>query len=82
MKCLLEISDVITVRNESNLNQAMHLDISRFYCRLFETTRDQCRDYLEEIMHWADGEIENYDYLEENLLHCTSARRRYYGYNR
>lgn len=80
MNCQLEITDVLTVSDRENPQRALHLDISRFYCRLFETTRDQCRDYLEEIMRWADGNIENYEYLSENLMHCTTARRHYYGF--
>lgn len=79
MKCQLDISEFLIVRDVDNVQPALHLDISHFYCRLFETTRDQCRDYLEEIMRWADGKIENYEYLSENLFHFTAARRRYYG---
>lgn len=82
MKCQLDISEILIVRNAENPQQALHLDISRFYCRLFETTRDQCHDYLEEIMRWADGQVENYEYISENLFHFTAARRRFYGLKR
>lgn len=82
MKCQLEMNDVLTVRDVENPNQVIHLDASRFYCRLFENARDQSRDYLEEIMKWAKGDIENYDYLSDNLMHFTSARRRYYGFKK
>lgn len=79
MKCNIIPSDILTISNEANPSQVLHLDMSPFYCRLFESTRDQSRDYLEEIMKWANGDIENYEYLSTNLMHVTSARRRSYG---
>ncbi|MBR5068063.1 MAG: hypothetical protein IKX25_01540 [Bacteroidales bacterium] len=82
MKCIVDINDNIVVRNEANPVQMLRLDMSRFYCRLFETTRDQSRDYLEEILQWTDGNLENYDYVSNNLMHFTAARRRYYGFKR
>ena len=50
MKCIVDINDNIVVRNEANPMQMLRLEMSRFYCRLFETTRDQSRDYLDEIL--------------------------------
>lgn len=82
MKCQLDIEEFLIVRNVEDPQQMIHLDISPFYCRLFETTRDQCRDYLEEIMNWAGGNVENYEYVSDNLMHFTSARRRFYGYKK
>lgn len=82
MQCSIEPGDTLIVKNTTNPSQKFNLDMSRFYCQLFETTRDQCRDYMEEIMRWANGEIENYDALATNLMHCTAARRRYYGFKK
>lgn len=82
MTCQVSISDFLIIRNADKPDQQLSLDISRFYCRLFETTRDQCRDYLDEIMHWAGGVIDNYDYLSDSLFHHTFVRRRLYGFNR
>jgi len=79
MLCNIDLNETLVVRNQENPCQALHLDISRFYCRLFETTRDQSRDYLEEILKWTDGKVENYDDVSTSLMHCTAARRRYYG---
>ena len=61
MKCIVDINDNIVVRNEANPMQMLRLEMSRFYCRLFETTRDQSRDYLDEILRWTDDNLENYD---------------------
>ncbi|MBR3029482.1 MAG: hypothetical protein IKH58_15210 [Bacteroidales bacterium] len=82
MKCIVDINDNIVVRNEANPMQMLRLEMSRFYCRLFETTRDQSRDYLDEILRWTDDNLENYDYVSNNLMHFTAARRRYYGFKR
>ena len=82
MKCIVDITDNIVVRNEAHPMQMLRLEMSRFYCRLFETTRDQSRDYLDEILRWTDDNLENYDYVSNNLMHFTAARRRYYGFKR
>ena len=82
MKCIVDINDNIVVRNEANPMQMLRLEMSRFYCRLFETTRDQSRDYLDEILRLTDDNLENYDYVSNNLMHFTAARRRYYGFKR
>ncbi len=82
MKCIVDINENIVVRNEANPVQMLRLEMSRFYCRLFETTRDQSRDYLDEILKWTDDNLENYEYVSNNLMHFTAARRRYYGFKR
>ncbi len=82
MKCIVDVNDNIVVRNEANPLQMLRLDASRIYCRLFETTRDQSRDYLDEILEWSHGELENYEYVSNNLMHLTAARRRYYGFKK
>lgn len=82
MTCSLDFGDTLVVKNLEDPSQSLHLDMSRFYCRLFETTHDQSRDYLEEIMRWSGGNIDNYDFLSSSLMHCTAARRRYYGFKK
>lgn len=83
MQCRIHIDDNLVVTDEHNPQKVLRLDISQFYCRLFETTQLQSRDYLEEILRWADGEpVENYDYVARNLLHFTSAQRRLYGFKK
>jgi len=82
MKCLITPSDNLIVSNEANPAQVLRLDMSPFYCRLFESTRDQSRDYLEEILRWANGDIENFDYVSTNIMHCTAARRRSFGFKK
>lgn len=82
MTCSFDLGETLIVKNQDNPSQTLHLDMSRFYCRLFENARDQSRDYLEEIMKWADGNVENFDYVSANLMHCTAARRRYYGFKK
>lgn len=82
MKLLITAKENIIVSNEANPSQVLRLDVSPFYCRLFECTRDQSRDYLEEIIKWTNDDIENYEYVSNNLLHCTSALRRSYGFKK
>ena len=67
MKCIVDINDNIVVRNEANPMQMLRLEMSRFYCRLFETTRDQSRDYLDEILRWTDDNLEK--------IHCKIYRQ-------
>lgn len=79
MKCIVDVNNDIIVRNADNPLQSLHLNLSRIYCRLFETTREQSRDYLDEILEWADGNIENFDYVSTNIMHVTAAHRRHFG---
>lgn len=80
MNCKVEFDDVLWISNADDSSQQLHLDFSQFYCRLFEDCRLQCRDYLEEILRWTDGKIDNYDYVANNLMHITAARRRSFGF--
>lgn len=82
MKCELVMSDMLAVHDAEHPQKMLHLDASKFYCRLFETSQLQSRDYLEEVMRWSNGEVENYDYLAAELMHFTRARRKMYGIKR
>lgn len=79
MKLIVNPSENLIVTDESNPSQVLRLDMSPFYCRLFECTRDQSRDYVEEILRWAGDDIENFDYVSTSIMHCTAARRRSLG---
>ena len=79
MKCELVMSDTLTVRDADRPQKMLYLDSTKFYCRLFETSQLQSRDYLEEVMRWADGAVDNYDYLAAELMHYTRACRKKYG---
>lgn len=57
----------------------LRLDISKRYCQLYENTRSQARDYVEEVIKWCGQQPANFDAIVKNLLLHTAARRKKFG---
>ena len=57
----------------------LRLDISKRYCSIYENSRSQARDYLEEVVSWCGQQPANFESLVQNLLLFTAARRKKYG---
>lgn len=54
----------------------MSLDMSASYCRLFESTKTQVRDYMESICRWCGAKPDNTESLIRGLLlHLSTVRR-------
>ena len=61
--------------NDATL-RPLKMDISDHYCRIFETTKLQCRDYIQEISRWANGRPVDLDNIVRSLMMDLSVRRR------
>ena len=82
MECAVSIEkDTIAVLSNSK-PMPLRLSITKPYCQLFETTTDQSRDYVEEVVSWFGGYPSNFDVFSKNLMHCTAVRRKQYGFEK
>lgn len=80
MECAISIDkDTVLVSPEEKF--PLRLDISKHYCQLYENTRSQARDYVEEVIEWCGQQPANFDSLVKNLLIHTAARRKKFGMN-
>lgn len=55
------------------------LDMSDTYCHLFESTKAQSRDYMDNICRWCGTKPDNTDSLIRSLLIHLSALRKSKG---
>ena len=78
MECAISIeNDSVLVRPGQRV--PLRLDISKRYCLLYENTRSQARDYIEEVINWCGQQPANFDHLVRNLMLFTAARRKKFG---
>ncbi len=78
MECAISIeNDSVLVTPAEKF--PLRLDISKSYCQLYENTRSQARDYLEEVMEWCGNQPLNFDSIVKNLMLHTAARRKKFG---
>lgn len=82
MECAVRIEKDSVIVEAENKACPLRLSISKAYCRLFETTHDQSRDYVEEVVRWSGEYPSNFDDFSMNLMHFTAARRRKYGFDK
>lgn len=48
-------------------------------CRVYENSKAQCRDFIDEICRWAGAKPEAIEALMRELLICVATRRRQVG---
>lgn len=78
MECAISIeNDSVLVKPGEKF--PLRLDISKRYCQLYENTRSQARDYVEEVIKWCGQQPANFDAIVKNLLLHTAARRKKFG---
>ena len=78
MECAISIEkDTVLVTPTERF--PLRLDISKRYCQLYENSRSQARDYLEDVIKWCGQQPSNFDSLVKNLLLHTAARRKKFG---
>ena len=78
MECAIRIEkDSVLVTPEEKV--PLRLDISKRYCQLYENTRSQARDYVEEVINWCGQQPANFESIVRNLLLHTAARRKKFG---
>ncbi len=78
MECAISIeNDSVLVKPGEKF--PLRLDISKRYCSLYENSRSQARDYLEEVVSWCGQQPTNFESLVKGLLLHTAARRKMFG---
>lgn len=68
----------VVALNDASM-RSLRVDISEPYCRIFETTKQQCRDYVREIQQWTEGRPANLDRVVRSLMMDLCVRRRAMG---
>lgn len=82
MECEVRIEkDTVVVSSDIKANP-LRMNINKSYCRLFESTRDQSRDYVEEVVRWCGDYPANFDSFSRNLMLYTAAQRKQFGFER
>lgn len=82
MECAVSLEkDTVVVVSEVRSNP-LRLSITKNYCRLFESTREQSRDYVEEVVRWCGDYPDNFDSFSKNLMLYTAARRKQFGFEK
>ncbi len=78
--CSVQITgDYAVVKAENvQLNQ-LRFDLSKSYSRCYENTRQQTRDYLEEIVSWCGERPQNVDSILKSLMMYLLVKRREMG---
>lgn len=80
VQCSVRIAgDYAMVQASETSLQNLRFDISKPSCRVYENTRQQSREYLEEIVKWCGEQPMNADTLFRSLMMHLSVRRREMG---
>lgn len=80
MECAVSIEKDTMVIVSDAKSTPLRLSITKPYCHLFESTRDQSRDYVDEVVRWCGGYPANFDAFSKKLMHFTAARRKQFGF--
>ncbi|MBQ0057535.1 MAG: hypothetical protein KBT20_07755 [Bacteroidales bacterium] len=67
------------VQSETRLDHSLRFDLSKTYCRCYENTREQTKEYLEEIVRWCGEKPQNLDIVLKSLMMDLFTRRRRMG---
>jgi len=80
VKCSVKIAgDYAHVQAVDSTMRALRFDISKMGCRMYENSRQQSKEFFDEIINWC-GEIPaNADVVSKNLQMFLVARRRELG---
>lgn len=82
MECSVRLEkDTVIVISDTKANP-LRMSITKPYCRLFESTRDQSRDYVEEVVRWCGDYPTNFDSFSKSLMLHTAARRKQFGFEK
>ncbi len=80
MKCSISIfNDYAVVKADDASLGTLKFDMSLPYCKIFETTKQQSRDYVEELVHWCGGRPDNIDTIAKSILLYVAVKRREAG---
>jgi hypothetical protein len=80
MECSIRISDDYAfVQADKEGLGTLKFDMTIPCCRIFETTKQQSRDYLEELINWCGETPENIEAIAKNIHMCVAVKRREAG---
>lgn len=80
MECSISIfNDYAVVKSDDASLGTLKFDMSLSYCKIFETTKQQSRDYVEELVRWCGERPDNIDTIVKSILLYVSVKRREAG---
>ena len=80
VECSIRIyDDYAEVKSSDLALGSLFLDTSLNYCRIFETTKQQSRDYLDELVNWCGEKPDNIDHIIKSILLYLTVKRREAG---
>ncbi len=82
MNCDIILENDSFVVSSASKPTPLRMNITKSYCKLFESSLDQSRDYVEEVVRWCGCYPSNFDKFSKNLMHYTAARRKQYGFEK
>lgn len=80
MECSIRImDDYAVVRSDNSDLGTLKFDMSLPCCRVFESARQQSRDYLEELVEWAGETPSNIEAIAKSIYMFLIVHRREAG---
>ena len=79
MQCALQINGDYALVTSEEKKETLTLDMSDFYCRIFDSAKAQSRDYLEEMIRWCGVRPDNLESLHKSLLMYILVKRKSLG---
>jgi len=80
MQCALTINGDYAQVTTDQKSDSLTLDLSDFYCSIFDSAKAQSRDYLEELIHWCGVRPDNLESLHKSLFMYILVKRQSLGY--
>jgi len=71
--------DYAVVLPQGSIERGLRFDISKSGCRMYENTRQQSKDFFDEIVRWCGERPGNADVISRSIQMFLSARRRELG---
>ncbi|MDO4496691.1 MAG: hypothetical protein Q4B58_02485 [Bacteroidales bacterium] len=79
-ECTVSIlGDYAMVHAQDSSLRGLRFDISKAGCRMYENSRQQSKDFFDEIIKWFGGRPANADSISKSLQLYLITRRREYG---
>jgi len=79
MQCSVKINGEYAVVSSNEKTDTLKLDFSSHYCKIFESAKQQSRDYLDELLRWCGTRPENLESLNRSLHMFLLVRRQQIG---
>lgn len=80
VKCTVQIAgDYAVVLTADSTSRGLRFDISKTGCRMYENTRQQSKEFFDEIIKWCGERPANADSVSKSIQMYLAARRRELG---